>query len=126
MTLNIDIIDTIGSFCDSATYFNLCLADKSYYSTQTFAIRDVYDKKIMQHSVYIRDMCERTTSSFSRLKVVHQHYRFMLKRTDFLYRYRRFIDIMLSKLDEYIIPNAHGVCMGIVPYKKYRKALLAL
>ena len=126
MSLNDDILGVIGSFCEPATYFSLCLVNKTYYQSQCDTIYNVYDTKIRQYALNVIDRCNSTSSSFSRLKIVHVHYRFMLKRKSFLQRHRKFIGLMLSKLDDYIIPNANGIRMGITPYRKYRKVLLSM
>ncbi len=126
MAFNLDIIEQIGSFCDNATYFNLCLADKAYYETQQSLIRDITKAKIIQQSKDNIDMCHKAFSPYSRLKYIHKQYRFMLKHPKFLQRHRQLIEVMLVKLEELRTPHVSGLRMGVAPYRKYHKALLAL
>lgn len=127
MAFNLDIIEQIGQWCDDSTHLNFCLADKSYYETQRSYLEGRYTVSVvMKTKKFITD-CEQAPTCMTRLKLVHQVYRFLLnEHPKFLKRHEKMRVVMLSKLEEYRSGNGHGLKMGLAPYRKYRKALLAL
>ena len=129
MGFNLDIIEQIGLWCDDATHLNLCLADKAYYETQKNYLQQRYDNSVVFETKLLINKCEHARGGITRLKLVHQTYRFLIgKHIGFLKRHRQMVDVMLFKLDEYLIgeTSSNGLRMGVAPYRKYRKALLAL
>ena len=127
MSFNQQVIEQIGQWCDDSTRVNLCLADKSYYETQRSYLEGMYTVSVVAKTKKFITNCELAPIGLSRLKVVHQVYRFLLNgHPKFLKRHRKMRDVMLSKLEEYRSGNGSVIRMGVTPYRKYRKALLAL
>ena len=127
MSFNLDIIEQIGRWCDTSTHLNLCLADKSYYETQRLYLETKYTANVIITTKELLTKCELATNCFSRLKVVHQVYRFLINdHPHFIHKQEKLKNVMLTKLEEYRAGNEEGLRMGLTPYRKYRKVLLRL
>jgi hypothetical protein len=127
MAFNLDIIEQIGQWCDDRTHLKLCLVDKAYFETQRSYLEGRYTVSVVMKTKKFITEFEQAPAGMTRLKLVHQLYRFLLnEHPKFLKRHEKLRVVMLNKLEEYRSGNGHGLRMGRAPYRKYRKALLAL
>lgn len=124
----LDILETIGSYCDPKTRMKLCMADRQYLQSQKVFIKEQHDLIKGTFVTKVKNMleeCMRTRSLHARLRKVHVMYRYITESSDqvlFLMSSSRFIRAAVDKLDQLVNPSGK-VRMGKVPAKKYKKVL---
>ena len=124
MALYLDVLTCIGDHCDPKTRYNLCLADKAYYKTQTKFLETQRVTKIKDNVLNMMNSLEYHTPT-TRLKIIHKIYRYVLKHgNEVLKGYPKVVDIMYNKLEEFETPTTYNsVHMSSRMALKYRKEL---
>ena len=118
MEFNIDIIETIGTFCDARTKLSLALTSREYYTQQLSLFTSKEECYMLCRLQHLVDNALRGYNRLSRISRAHKLMREVMK---FPHQIRTHENIRLQFLERLPVWRTEG--MGSVKIQEYTKFL---